>query len=46
MRGRGTFILSLVDIVVGSVGSEVYAVLYGLLWVQVTGPSGVGVTNM
>ena len=38
--------LSLVDVVIGSVGAVVSAVLHFLLCVQVAGPSGVDVTNM
>ena len=46
MRGGGAFNLSLVDVVVGSVGAVVSAVLPILLQVWVAGPSTVDVTNM
>ena len=46
VRGGGAFILSLVDVVVGSVSSVVLAVLCVLLWAGVAGPSGADVTNM
>ena len=46
VRGGGAFTLSLVDVVVVSVGGLVLAVLHVLLWVQVAVPSGVDVTSM
>ena len=46
VRGGGAFNLSLVDVVVGSVGAVVLAVLHILLWVWVAGPSGVDMTIM
>ena len=45
MRGGGTFIVSLVDAVVGSAGVEL-AVLQILLQVWMAGPSRVDVTNI
>ena len=46
MRGGDTLTLSVVDEVVTSVGGVVLVGLDVLLWVQVTGPSGVYVINM
>ena len=38
--------MSVVNVIVGSVGGVVSVELHVLLWVQVAGPSGVDVTNM
>ena len=46
MRGGGAFTLSLGDVVVGSLGAVVSAVLCILLWNWVAGPSRVDVTNL
>ena len=46
VRGGGAFTLSLVDVVVVSVGGMLLAMLHILLWVGVAEPAGVDVINM
>ena len=46
MRGVGALTLSVVDVVVGSVGGVVSVGIHVLLQVQVAGPSGMDATNM